>query len=69
MHEIAPRGEYVVVVAGAPESAPATDDEVEAALRVRLAAGLDRKSAVAEVATELGVPKRVVYDLSLRLTS
>ncbi len=68
VHEIAPRGEYVVVVAGAPESAPATDDDVEAALRVRLAAGLDRKTAVAEVATELGVSKRVVYDLSLRLT-
>jgi 16S rRNA (cytidine1402-2'-O)-methyltransferase len=68
VHEVAPRGEYVVVVAGAPESAPATDDDVEAALRVRLAAGVDRKTAVAEVADELGVPKRVAYDASLHLT-
>ncbi len=66
---VSPRGEYVVVVAGAPESAPATDDDVEAALRARLAAGVDRKTAVAEVASELGVAKRVVYDASLRLAA
>ena len=66
--DVKPRGEYVLVVAGAPEPEAATADDVEAALRAHLAAGSDRKSAVADVARELGVAKRVVYDASLRLT-
>jgi 16S rRNA (cytidine1402-2'-O)-methyltransferase len=66
--EVAPRGEYVLVVAGAPEPAPATVDDIEAALRAHLGMGSDRKTAVADVARELGVAKRVVYDLSLGLT-
>ncbi len=66
--EVKPRGEYVVVVAGAPEPRPRRRTTSTTALRVRLAAGVDRKTAVAEVARELGVAKRVVYDASLRLT-
>jgi 16S rRNA (cytidine1402-2'-O)-methyltransferase len=66
--EVTPRGEYVLVVEGAPEREAATTDDVEAALRAHLAAGSDRKTAVADVARELGVAKRVVYDASLRLT-
>lgn len=61
------RGEYVLVLGGAPEPEPATDDDVESALRARLAGGVDRKTAIAEVAAELGVPKRTVYDAALRL--
>jgi hypothetical protein len=38
-----------------------------AALEARLTAGVDRKTAVSEVAQELGVPKRAVYDAALRL--
>ena len=68
LHLIAPRGEYVLVVAGAPEAPPPTDEDIEHALRAHLTAGTDRKSAVAEVARELRVPKRVVYDASLRLS-
>ena len=52
---------------GAPAAAAATDTDVEAAVRRSLAAGLDRKSAVAEVAAALGVPKRQVYDAALRV--
>ena len=63
-----PRGEYVLVVDGAPPPPPAGEDDVEAALRTRLAAGSDKRSAVTEVATALGVPKRVVYDVALRLS-
>lgn len=63
-----PRGEYVLVVDGAPPPAPAGEDDVEVALRTRLAAGADKRSAVADVATALGVPKRVVYDVALRLS-
>jgi len=62
-----PRGEHVLVLAGAPPSQPATDDEVEASLRARLGAGLGARAAVAETAAELGVPKRRAYDIALRL--
>jgi len=60
-----PRGEHVLVLAGAPAPGPASDDQVRAALRSCLAAGLDKKTAIAEVAAELKVPKRSVYALAL----
>jgi len=62
-----PRGEYVLVLGGAPAAAAATATDVEEAVRRSLQAGLDRKSAVAEVAAALGVPKRQVYDAALRV--
>ena len=62
-----PRGEYVLVLDGAPPIDPAGKTEVEAALRRRLDAGLDKRSAIAEVTTLLGVPKRLVYEVALRL--
>ncbi len=65
---VPPRGEYVLVVAGAPEAPPAGEDDIEEALRSYLAVGADRKTAVAEVARELGVSKRLVYTVGLRLT-
>lgn len=64
---VAPRGEYVLVVAGAPLPEAPTDDAVEDALRSRLDAGADKRSAIAEVASELGVPKRQVYEAATRL--
>ena len=63
-----PRGEYVVVLDGAPPPAPAEEGDVEAALRARLAAGADKKVAIAEVAAELAVPKRLVYDVALSIS-
>jgi len=63
-----PRGEHVLVVAGAPVSVPG-EAEVEAALEARLSSGQTAKEAVAEVAAELKVPKRRVYDAALRLRS
>jgi len=63
-----PRGEYVVVLDGAPPPAPAGEDDVEAALRARLDAGADKKSAIAEVAAALGVSKRAVYDIALSIS-
>lgn len=51
-----PRGEFVVVLDGAPPPADPTDDEVSAALDARVAAGASRRDAAAEVAAELGVP-------------
>jgi 16S rRNA (cytidine1402-2'-O)-methyltransferase len=63
-----PRGEHVLVVAGAPVSVPG-EAEVEAALEARFSSGQTAKEAVAEVAGELKVPKRRVYDAALRLRS
>jgi 16S rRNA (cytidine1402-2'-O)-methyltransferase len=60
-----PRGEHVLVVAGAPDPPPAAEADIAAALDAARARGLDRKAAVAEVATTLGVPKRRVYNQSL----
>jgi len=61
-----PRGEYVLVLDGAPPPGPAEETDIEAALQSRLGAGLDKRSAIAEVATALHVPKRLVYDIALR---
>ncbi|HEX6919079.1 MAG TPA: 16S rRNA (cytidine(1402)-2'-O)-methyltransferase [Actinomycetes bacterium] len=57
------RGEVTVVVAGAQPTALEVDD-TELAQRVRglEAAGEPRKSAIAAVAAEAGVPKRRVFD-------
>jgi 16S rRNA (cytidine1402-2'-O)-methyltransferase len=60
------RGEYVIVVEGATDQA-FTDEDIAARILQRLEAGDDRKGAVAEVAAELRLPRRRVYDLALRL--
>ena len=62
-----PRGEWVLVVSGADpaDSGPPSDAEVIQALLARLAAGADRRQAVADVALALRRPKRDVYQLAL----
>ena len=65
--ERAPRGEYVVVLEGAPVAAAADDETVLAALRMALAAGADRRTAVATVMSSTGAAKRRVYDLALTI--
>jgi 16S rRNA (cytidine1402-2'-O)-methyltransferase len=64
-----PRGEWVLVVGPrpAPATAPPGAEDVQRALRAKIEAGADRRRAVAEVAAELGVPKRVAYDAALSL--
>ena len=65
---VEPRGEYVVILGPAPVVARAVDDSlIAASVSARLAAGDDRKAAVAAVAADLGVPKRRVYDIALGL--
>jgi 16S rRNA (cytidine1402-2'-O)-methyltransferase len=58
------RGEITVVVEGAPEKGPEELDAEELVRRVRVReeAGERRKEAIAAVAVEAGVPKRVVFD-------
>jgi 16S rRNA (cytidine1402-2'-O)-methyltransferase len=62
--EVEPRGEYVVVVEGAPEPEVASDDVLTEAVASRVAAGLSTRDAVAEVAADYGVPRRRVYSLA-----
>ena len=56
------RGEITIVVAGYVGSGAAEPAELAAAVAGREAAGQARKEAIAEVARELGVPKRDVFD-------
>jgi 16S rRNA (cytidine1402-2'-O)-methyltransferase len=61
-----PRGEYVLVIAGAPrDPGPPGDDAIRDALRDELAAGATTRDAAASVARALGVAKRVAYDLAV----
>lgn len=62
-----PRGEYVVVLDGAAPAAPPSDEEIIAALRVEIAAGVSRKDAATKVSARLGVSRRHVYELTLSL--
>lgn len=63
--EVAPRGEYVIVVDGAPPPTGPTDAEVAAALADERASGASTRDAVDRVAAATGVPRRHVYAIAL----
>ena len=67
--ENSPKGEFVLVVAGAPAQMKETASETDAAARVAqlIAEGLSRKDAVKQTAKELDLPKNVVYDIALTI--
>lgn len=56
-----PRGEHVIVVAGAPAAAPATDEQVAAAARAELTKGASTRATADRVAEDLGVSRRRAY--------
>ncbi len=62
-----PKGEFVLVVAGAPEEEKALPSAVDAAARVSqlMAQGLSRKDAIRQTAQELALPKNAVYAAAL----
>jgi 16S rRNA (cytidine1402-2'-O)-methyltransferase len=60
---VAPRGELVLVLAGA-ELAPPSDEVVRDRVRALRAAGTSSRDIAAAVSRELGVPKRVAYRLA-----
>lgn len=64
-----PKGEFVLVVAGAePEEKPqATPEEAAAQVARLMEQGLSRKDAVKHTAEALGLPKNLVYDAALNL--
>ena len=63
-----PKGEFVLIVAGAEPVQKEVPTETDAADRVAqlIAEGLSRKDAVKQTAKELGLPKNVVYDIALK---
>ena len=66
--ENAPKGEFVLVLAGAPaqEKEVATEDDAAARVQQLMDEGLSRKDAIKQTAKELNLPKNVVYDAALK---
>ena len=67
--ENAPKGEFVLVVAGAAPVLKAQPTAEDAAARVAqlMAEGMSRKDAVKQTVQELKLPKNVVYEAALNL--
>ena len=67
--ELAPRGEYVLVLEGAepPQEEELTLEKALELVAARLEQGLSRKDAVKQVAKETGFPKNALYDAALQL--
>ncbi len=65
--ENAPKGEFVLVLAGAPEAEKEVPTEQDAAAYVArlVERGLSRKDAIKQTAKDLNLPKNVVYDAAL----
>jgi 16S rRNA (cytidine1402-2'-O)-methyltransferase len=65
IRETPPLGELVLLV-GPGETAPATEEDIQQALRVAMTSGT-LKEAVEEVAKGLGAARKTVYNLALKL--
>ena len=63
----APKGEIVIVVGQPPEATPATDSQLDDALREALTR-LSPSRAAAEVAESIGVPRKRAYARALELS-
>ena len=66
--ENAPKGEFVLIVAGAQpeEEVAATEEDAAARVAQLMEEGLSRKDAVKQTAKELNLPKNIVYDAALK---
>jgi len=64
-----PKGEFVLVVAGAaaPVKEVATACDAAARVKALMEEGLSRKDAIKQTAKELDLPKNVVYDAALEI--
>jgi len=60
-----PRGEYTLVLGGAPSPGKWTKPEVMKAMRARIDTGLSRSAAARQIAAESGWDRQDVYRLSL----
>ena len=68
-NEQAPRGEYVLVLAGAPEEEKVelTAEDAGAYVARLMEGGMSRKDAIKQTAKDLNLPKNVVYDAALNI--
>lgn len=66
--EVPPKGEFVLVVAGAPavQKEIATAEDAAAYVEKLMKEGLSRKDAIKQTAKDLNLPKNVVYDAALK---
>ena len=66
--EVPPKGEFVLVVAGAPavQKEIATAEDAAAYVEKLMNEGLSRKDAIKQTAKDLNLPKNVVYDAALK---
>ncbi len=64
-----PRGEFVLVIAGAPEPRkdPPAAEDAAARVAALMAGGMSRKDAVKQAAQELDLPKNTVYGAALHI--
>ncbi len=64
-----PKGEFVLVVAGAQPKAKesATADDAAARVAALMNGGMSRKDAIKQAAQELDLPKNAVYDAALNI--
>ena len=64
-----PKGEFVLVVAGAPAPVKevATAEDAGAHVAALIAGGMSRKDAIKQTVADLKLPKNVVYDAALQL--
>ena len=64
-----PKGEFVLVIAGAPDvpKEVATADDAASRVKALMDTGISRKDAIKQTAKELNLPKNVVYDAALTL--
>ena len=67
--EAPPKGEFVLVIAGAEPvvEEEATPDDAAARLKQLLESGMSRKDAVKQTAKELDLPKNTVYEIALNI--
>ena len=67
--ENAPKGEFVLILAGAEPEAEEipTEEDASAYLSRLMASGMSKKDAVKQTAKDLKLPKNEVYDLALKL--
>ncbi len=68
-----PRGEYVVIVGGAPAGPPTSStegdiDSLKSALQACLDSGISPRDAVHQVSAQLKLPRRYVYSTLLEMT-
>ena len=67
-NETPPKGEFVLVIAGAQpvQKEEATAEDAASLVSRLMTEGMSRKDAVKEAAARLNLPKNVVYDAALK---